>query len=162
MTGQLFPPRAIAKLLNITDRQLRQLAQEGVVPRAARGRYPLVGCVQGFIAYLQRKNMIDPNTNPDELPPFQRKAYYQAELLKREVEERRAELLPVEDMKIAFRELMPIVHVELEQVADCAEQLAGMDDQAVIRALVLQRTRRALTATARRIEEWVSERCTKA
>jgi hypothetical protein len=36
------PGTAIAKLLNITERRLQQLAKEGVIPKTERGRYPLV------------------------------------------------------------------------------------------------------------------------
>ncbi len=50
----LYPPATIAMLLMITDRRLRQLAQEGVVPKTTHGRYPLVGCVQGYVKYLQQ------------------------------------------------------------------------------------------------------------
>ena len=50
----LYPSATIAMLLMITDRRLRQLAQEGIVPKATHARYPLVGCVQGYVKYLQQ------------------------------------------------------------------------------------------------------------
>ncbi len=53
----MYPAGTIAHLLMITDRRLRQLAQEGLVPKATRGRYPLVGCVQSYIKYLQQLKM---------------------------------------------------------------------------------------------------------
>ena len=49
----LYPAATIAMLLMISDRRLRQLVQEGLVPKARHGRYPLVGCVQGYVKYLQ-------------------------------------------------------------------------------------------------------------
>lgn len=48
-----FPAGAIARLLNITERRVQQLAQEGVIPKSGRGRYPLAGSVQGYVRYLQ-------------------------------------------------------------------------------------------------------------
>jgi phage terminase Nu1 subunit (DNA packaging protein) len=45
----------IAKLLMISTRRVQQLAQEGVIPKAAHGQYNLVACVQGYIHYLQSK-----------------------------------------------------------------------------------------------------------
>lgn len=50
----MYPAATISQLLMITDRRLRQLAQEGVVPKQTHGRYPLVGCVQGYVKYLQQ------------------------------------------------------------------------------------------------------------
>ena len=49
----LYPAGTIADMLGITDRHLRRLAEEGIVPKATRGRYPIKGCVQGYITYLQ-------------------------------------------------------------------------------------------------------------
>ena len=49
-----YPAKTIAALLMITDRRVRQLAQEGIIPKASRGRYPLTGCVHGYINYLQK------------------------------------------------------------------------------------------------------------
>ncbi len=52
-TDMLYPAGTIATVLMITDRHLRRLATEGIVPKATRGRYPMTGCVQGYIKYLQ-------------------------------------------------------------------------------------------------------------
>ena len=53
-TDLTYPAGTIAEMLLITDRRLRQLAAEDIVPKATRGRYPLVGCVQGYVSYLQK------------------------------------------------------------------------------------------------------------
>jgi len=43
----------IGRLLNLTPRHLQRLATDGVIPKAARGRYELVPVVQGYVKYLQ-------------------------------------------------------------------------------------------------------------
>ena len=43
----------LAKLLDLTERRVRQLSAEGVIPKAARGRYEVVGAVRGYIRYLR-------------------------------------------------------------------------------------------------------------
>lgn len=48
-----YPAGTIAKLLNVTVRRVQQLAKEGVIPKAQRGKYPLVGCVHGYVKFLQ-------------------------------------------------------------------------------------------------------------
>ena len=49
----LYPAGTIAEVLMITPRRLRQLAADGLIPKATRGRYPMKGCVQAYIRYLQ-------------------------------------------------------------------------------------------------------------
>lgn len=49
-----YPAGTIAGMLMITTRRLRQLAAEGIVPKSTRGRYPLEGCVKGYVQYLQK------------------------------------------------------------------------------------------------------------
>jgi hypothetical protein len=43
----------IAGLLNVTPRRVQQLANDGIIPRASRGNYSLIGCVRGYIKFLQ-------------------------------------------------------------------------------------------------------------
>lgn len=53
-TDLTYPAATIAEMLLITDRRLRQLSAEKIIPKATRGRYPLAGCVQGYVRYLQQ------------------------------------------------------------------------------------------------------------
>jgi hypothetical protein len=50
-----YPAEAIATLLNLTPRWVRQLAKEGVIPKPERGKYDLTGAVQGYVKYLQAR-----------------------------------------------------------------------------------------------------------
>jgi len=43
----------ISKLFNLTDRRVQQLAKDEIIPKPDRGKYELIGCVQGYIKYLQ-------------------------------------------------------------------------------------------------------------
>jgi phage terminase Nu1 subunit (DNA packaging protein) len=43
----------IARLLDLTERRVQQLSREGVIPKAERGAYDLVGAVRGYVAYLR-------------------------------------------------------------------------------------------------------------
>lgn len=42
-----------ARLFNVTERRVQQLAKEGIIPRAGRGKYPLIGTIQGYVKFLQ-------------------------------------------------------------------------------------------------------------
>jgi len=55
MSNPAYPASTIAKLFNITERRVHQLVKEGVLPKASRGSYELVPCVQGYINCLKGK-----------------------------------------------------------------------------------------------------------
>jgi phage terminase Nu1 subunit (DNA packaging protein) len=77
----------IAAILGITDVRLRQLVKEGM-PKSSRGRFPLTGCVQWYVAYwrdraLGRKD--DDNRN--------RKTAAEAKLLEAKVQQHTGHLI---------------------------------------------------------------------
>lgn len=43
----------MAKLLMLSRERLRQLAKEGVIPAAVRGKYPLVQTIQAYLEWLR-------------------------------------------------------------------------------------------------------------
>src|SRR4030065_330688 len=53
MAAQTYPVAVISKLLDLTPRRVQHLANEGVIPRAEKGRYELVPAVRGYIRYLR-------------------------------------------------------------------------------------------------------------
>ena len=44
---------AISKLLKLTERRVQQLAKDGIIPKAERGKYDLVGSVHGYVDFLK-------------------------------------------------------------------------------------------------------------
>lgn len=55
MTAESVPAEVVARFLNLTDRRVRQLVREGVIPKAAHGKYELEGCVFHYVRYLQKR-----------------------------------------------------------------------------------------------------------
>lgn len=51
-TGMITAGQA-ARLLCLTHERLRQLARNGWIPTAVKGKYPLVAVVQGYIRFLK-------------------------------------------------------------------------------------------------------------
>lgn len=49
---QTYPVSVIAKLLNLSERRVQQLSKDGVIPKADKGKYPLVESVQAYVKYL--------------------------------------------------------------------------------------------------------------
>lgn len=45
----------IAKLLNLSERRVQQLATDGIIPKGFKGQYDLIGCIRGYTLYLQKQ-----------------------------------------------------------------------------------------------------------
>lgn len=88
---------ALASLLNLTARRVQQLAKEGIVKRAGRGKYNLVESVQGYVRFLQEQ--AERRSDPDSLDLVTertRLAREQADAAAMANAESRGELIPVE------------------------------------------------------------------
>jgi phage terminase Nu1 subunit (DNA packaging protein) len=140
----LFPARIIARLLNMTERRLQQLAREGIVPKAARGQYPLAGCVRAYITYLQSQGQVD-SSNPDRLSPFQKRAHYQAELDKLKLESERGELIPRIEVEQEMAGLLKVVAETFDTLPDLLERDCGLAPKHLARVeTALDRARETL------------------
>ena len=74
-TPQTFPIKTIALLLLMSERRVQQLSREGVIPKGARGRYELVGAVQGYIRFMrERMASIEGASDPDRIDFYAEKA----------------------------------------------------------------------------------------
>lgn len=51
--------KTLGKILNVTDRRIRQYAEEGVIEKASRGKYMLLPSIQKYIASLKANNEAD-------------------------------------------------------------------------------------------------------
>src|SRR4029077_9353957 len=49
------PVTTLARLFNLTERRLQQMAHDGIIPKPQKGRYDLIACVQAYIKYLQER-----------------------------------------------------------------------------------------------------------
>lgn len=52
-----YPASFFAKLFDLTERRIQQLAKDGVIPKAARGKYPLLGTIKAYIKFLQERSL---------------------------------------------------------------------------------------------------------
>lgn len=52
-----YPASFYAKLFDVTERRIQQLAKDGTIPKAARGKYPLIGTIKGYVKFLQDRSL---------------------------------------------------------------------------------------------------------
>ena len=65
--NQIIKATELAKLLGITDRHLRNLANEGVIKKTEKGKYLFWENVLGYIEYIESKNDVDLNLKDEKI-----------------------------------------------------------------------------------------------
>ncbi len=124
----------LARLLNLSVRRVQQLAREGVIPRAARGRYELGPSVQGYIKYLQAQ--VD---NPDETVAANRAKLDAARRRKIERENlvEEGKLISLDEIGETFVELGHLVRNAHRALSSrLASRLIGVDDEIAIERII--------------------------
>jgi len=103
----------LSRLLEITPTRIRQLVNEGAIPRVGRDRYPLVGAVQGYIKWLD-----DDARRQAKVASAVRLAEQRAQVIEQKIAERMRGLIPAEDHREVLASLVRVVRTELERVPD--------------------------------------------
>ena len=78
--NQIIKATELAKLLGITDRHLRNLANEGVIKKTEKGKYLLLESVRGYIEYIESKNDVDLNLKDEKIKEEIKKIKKETEL----------------------------------------------------------------------------------
>lgn len=154
----LFPASVIANLLGITERRLQQLAVEGYIPKAERGMYPLVGSVQGYIRYLKELGGKQKRGNEHA-----RLTRAQAIKIEMENARRRGELVLASQVDDLFYSIAAELGSQLDgQLAGRANELAGINEPARCRELLLDTAHAIRRAVSERFEQWAAARADSA
>jgi phage terminase Nu1 subunit (DNA packaging protein) len=136
MAANAQPIGVIARLLDLTERRVQQLSREGVIPKAERGEYDLVGAVRGYVAYLRDLAVRAQAGAPDFAAERARLIRARADLAEMEAEGRRGDLLPAEAVEAAWTAVLARLRSRLLVLPDrlaplCFEEttIAGVRDQ---------------------------------
>jgi len=108
----------LAKLLDITERRVRQLSAEGIIPKVARGRYEMVGAVRGYIRYLRELSLKGEVGPADYGTGRARLVKAKADLAEMEASQMRGELLPAPDVKRAWTDIVALMRARLLVLPD--------------------------------------------
>lgn len=96
------PLATVAKLLDLTERRVNQLAKDGTLPKAARGRYELVPVVRAYIRYLREKTVNSDVGSDDYATHRARLTKAKADMAEMEREQMSNSLIPAEDVADAW------------------------------------------------------------
>lgn len=137
-----YSSRVLASLFGVTDRRIRQLAQQGIISGSVGGKYELIGSIQGYVRYLSASRHEDEGaTYYRERALLVRAQRIAAE---RENEIAESQLVPSADAEVEIAALTKQMVDFLEALPGVLEQDGGLTDTQVgrMRELVDQERER--------------------
>jgi phage terminase Nu1 subunit (DNA packaging protein) len=118
MSSASQPLGVIAKLLDLSERRVQQLSREGVIPKATRGQYDLVGSVRGYVRYLRDQAAKAQAGAPDYASERARFIRARADLAEMEAEEKRGAVIAAEDVEAAWIAVLALLRTRLLALPD--------------------------------------------
>lgn len=141
---KLYTSKAISLVLDLTERRVRQLRDEGILTEARRGYFELQPTIHAYIQYLRRQaadsnQTSDFNTERAKLAKTKRERQeLELSLMKKEAHSSEVVELIVVDMLIRFKNKM------LAIPSTCSPQLREMTDAHDINDLLMDKIKEAL------------------
>lgn len=149
MSSATQPIGVIAKLLDLSERRVQQLSREGVIPKATRGQYELVGSVRGYVRYLRDQAAKAQAGAPDYASERARFIRARADLAEMEAEAKRGSLIAAEDVEAAWIAVLALLRTRLLALPDrLAPQLHAEASPASVRDVMRGAIREALEELA--------------
>jgi phage terminase Nu1 subunit (DNA packaging protein) len=143
------PLAVIAKLLDLSERRVQQLSREGVIPKATRGQYDLVGSVRGYVRYLRDQAAKAQAGAPDYASERARFIRARADLAEMEAEEKRGAVIPAGDVEAAWVAVLALLRTRLLALPDRLATVVHAETSAAgVRDVIRNAIREALEELA--------------
>ena len=141
MSAAAQPIGVIAKLLDLSERRVQQLSREGVIPKAERGQYDLIGSVRGYVRYLRDQALRAQAGAPDYAAERARFIRARADLAEMEAKEKRRSLIAADQIEAAWIAVLALLRTRLLALPDrlapqVFEQSTVGDTRNLIRAAI--------------------------
>lgn len=124
MSSPTQPLSVIAKLLDLSERRVQQLSREGVIPKATRGQYELIGSVRGYVRYLRDQAIKAQAGAPDYAEERARFIRARADLAEMEAQEKRGCVIAAGDVEDAWIAVLTLLKTRLLALPDQLAPLA--------------------------------------
>lgn len=106
MAAQTFPLDTITKLLDLTPQRVNQLVNQGIIPRAERGRYELVPVVRAYIKFLRERAVRGDVQGDDYANHRTRLIKGRADIIEMERAQMESRLIPSADVELTWNSLV--------------------------------------------------------
>ena len=139
----------ISKFLNLTERRVQQLARDGIIPKAEKGKYDLVRSVQRYVQYLQDRAYGSTDAPRDTHHERARLIKAQADKTELEVAALRNQLIPIDRIEHDWMQQVSSCRMRLLAIpTKCAFQIAALKEPAEIERFLKAAIYEALTELA--------------
>ena len=118
MSSATQPIGVIAKLLDLSERRVQQLSREGVIPKAERGQYDLIGSVRGYVRYLRDQAVKAQAGAPDYMAERARFIRARADLAEMEAQQKRRSLIAADQIEAAWIAVLALLRTRLLALPD--------------------------------------------
>lgn len=141
-----YPAGTIAKLLMLTERRVQQLAKDGIIPKAERGRYELAPSVQGYIRFLQDRNVTAGVGSPiDYAAEKAKKLKAERQRVELELSRAQGEVVPLAQLERALANTFAEIKTNIRSVPSrVATAIIGESNETRIKAVILKEIDQAL------------------
>jgi len=146
-----YPIKTIAEVLDLTERRIRQLVTDGVIPaNKDRGRYELIPTVRAYVHWLRDRSLYgEAKKNKETVISLdearRRKVTAEAELAELELEKERGEVVDIAETEKAWTDVLMNVRAKmLAMPTTLAAQIAVETDQKIIKELLTNSVENAL------------------
>ena len=149
----------LATLFHLTERRIQQLAKDKIIPKAKRGKYDLMAAIRGYVKYLQERaaGRAEGTYNDTTDIKTERKRLIKAQADKTECENQklRGELVSFALVQDVLCETAVLYASSIDALPGrLANELAGLNDPAEIKARLFDECRRVRIATAKNLDRF--------
>lgn len=132
-----YPAAFFARLFNLTERRIQQLAKDGIIPKAAQGKYPLIGVVQAYVKFLQERSLTGEVSERDKDIKGLRSRLIEAQAIAIELknEVARGETAPIEVIGDVLSKVCAVIAAEVDSIPLQIKRKHPSLDTAVIESI---------------------------
>ena len=135
--NQIIKATELAKLLGITDRHLRNLANEGIIKKTEKGKYLFFESVQGYIEYIESKNDADVDLKDEKIREEIKKIKKDTELKDLKIKELKNQLHPASIIEKVMTDSLINLKGRLLSLSNrLAPQLIALDNLGEIQEVI--------------------------
>jgi hypothetical protein len=148
----------LAKLFNCTERYVQKLAGDDIIPRAEKGKYDLILCVQNYTQHLRDQAIGKGGGSGNVNTENARLKKAQVEHKEFQVEIIKGDWIPRDEVRDLVTSIAVIYGSSLDALGGRqANELAGIDNPAEIRRQLFGECRQIREDTAGKLLQYASE-----
>lgn len=147
-----FPAKTISEILDLTERRVRQLVVDGILPKnSERGRYELIPTVRAYIHWLRDRSLYGESKARKENvisldEARRRKLTAEAELAELNLAKEQGKVVSIEEVELSWTEVLGAVRSKILSLpTTMAAQIAVETDHKIVKELLTNSVEQALT-----------------